>query len=153
MQDISLKRVSPYGARQMFDLVADVDQYSAFIPYCTASRVRQKKETDGGAEMLADLLVAYKFLREKYASSVMLTYEPLTITVNQAQGPFSHLYNRWTFTDTPDGSVIDFELQFNFSVPLLRRIIPPLMGRAVSKFVDAFETRAHAIYRPDQPSS
>jgi coenzyme Q-binding protein COQ10 len=148
MQNISLQRISPYGARQMFDLVADVDRYSEFIPYCTASRVRHLKETEYGLEMLADLLVAYKFLREKYSSAVVLTHEPLTITVNQAQGPFSHLYNRWDFKDTDTGSVIDFELQFNFSVPLLRRVIAPLMGRAVSKFVDAFETRAHEIYAP-----
>ncbi len=148
MQNISLQRISPYGARQMFDLVADVDRYSEFIPYCTASRVRHLKETEYGLEMLADLLVAYKFLREKYSSAVVLTHEPLTITVNQAQGPFSHLYNRWDFKDTDTGSVIDFELQFNFSVPLLRRVIAPLMGRAVSKFVDAFEARAHEIYAP-----
>jgi|TARA_E500000178_G_scaffold334856_1_gene371164 coenzyme Q-binding protein COQ10 len=148
MQNISLQRISPYGARQMFDLVADVDRYSEFIPYCTASRVRHLKETEYGLEMLADLLVAYKFLREKYSSAVVLTHEPLTITVNQAQGPFSHLYNRWDFKDTDTGSVINFELQFNFSVPLLRRVIAPLMGRAVSKFVDAFEARAHEIYAP-----
>ena len=148
MENISLKRISPYHACQMFDLVADVDRYSEFIPYCTASRVRHLKETEYGLEMLADLLVAYKFLREKYSSAVVLTHEPLTITVNQAQGPFSHLYNRWDFKDTDTGSVINFELQFNFSVPLLRRVIAPLMGRAVSKFVDAFEARAHEIYAP-----
>ena len=146
MQNISIQRISPYRPRQMFDLVADVDSYSEFIPYCTASRVRHSQETEHGLEMLADLLVAYKFLREKYSSTVVLTYDPLTITVNQAQGPFSHLYNRWEFKDTGEGSVVDFELQFNFAVPLLRRVIAPLMSRAVSKFVDAFEARAHEIY-------
>ncbi|MEC7595080.1 MAG: SRPBCC family protein, partial [Pseudomonadota bacterium] len=88
MQNISLQRISPYRARQMFDLVADVDRYSEFIPYCIASRVRHSHETEQGYEMLADLLVAYKFLREKYSSAVVLTHDPLTITVNQAQGPF-----------------------------------------------------------------
>ena len=146
MQNISIQRISPYRARQMFVLVADVDSYSEFIPYCTASRVRHSQETEHGLEMLADLLVAYKFLREKYSSAVVLTYDPLTITVNQAQGPFSHLYNRWEFKDTGEGSVVDFELQFNFAVPLLRRVIAPLMSHAVSKFVDAFEARAHEIY-------
>lgn len=146
MQNISLQRISPYRARQMFDLVADVDRYSEFIPYCTASRVLHSHETEQGYEMLADLLVAYKFLREKYSSAVVLTHDPLTITVNQAQGPFSHLHNRWEFKDTSEGSVVDFELQFNFAVPLLRRVIAPLMSRAVSKFVDAFEARAHEVY-------
>ena len=130
----------------MFDLVADVDRYSEFIPYCTGSRVRHSYETEQGYEMQADLLVAYKFLREKYSSAVVLTHDPLTITVNQAQGPFSHLHNRWEFKDTDEGSVVDFELQFNFAVPLLRLVIAPLMSRAVSKFVDAFEARANDVY-------
>ena len=130
----------------MFDLVADVDRYSEFIPYCTASRVRHSHETEQGYEILADLLVAYKFLREKYSSTVVLTHDPLTITVNQAQGPFSHLHNHWEFKDTDEGSVVDFELQFNFAVPLLRRAMAPLMSRAVSKFVDAFEARANEVY-------
>ena len=130
----------------MFDLVADVDRYSEFIPYCTASRVLHTHETEQGYEMQADLLVAYKFLREKYSSAVVLTHDPLTITVNQAKGPFSHLHNCWEFKDTSEGSVVDFELQFNFAVPLLRRVIAPLMSRAVSKFVDAFEARAHEVY-------
>lgn len=146
MQNISIQRISPYRARQMFDLVADVDRYSEFIPYCKASCVRLSDETEQGYEMLADLLVAYKFLREKYSSVVVLTHDPLTITVNQAQGPFSHLHNRWEFKDTGEGSVVDFELQFNFAVPHLRRVIAPLMSRAVSKFVDAFEARAHEVY-------
>ena len=90
--------------------------------------------------------MAYKFLREKYSSAVVLTHDPLTITVNQAQGPFSHLHNRWEFKDTGEGSVVDCELQFNFAVPLLRVVIAPLMSRAVSKFVDAFEARANEVY-------
>ena len=89
-------------------------------------------------------------MREKYSSAVVLTHDPLTITVNQAKGPFSHLHNRWEFKDTGEGSVVDFELQFNFAVPLLRRAISPLMNRAVSKFVDAFEARAHEIYGPQK---
>ena len=129
MQNISLQRISPYRARQMFDLVADVDRYSEFIPYCTASRVLHSHETEQGYEMLADLLVAYKFLREKYSSAVVLTHDPLTITVNQAKGPFSHLHNRWEFKDTSEGSVVDFELQFYFAVPLLRHVIVKSMKK------------------------
>mgnify|MGYP003346726950 CR=1 FL=1 len=53
-------------------------------------------------------------------------------------------------TELPKGlglhEMVDFELQFNFAVPLLRHLIAPLMNRAVSKFVDAFEARAHEVY-------
>jgi ribosome-associated toxin RatA of RatAB toxin-antitoxin module len=37
-------------------------------------------------------------------------------------------------------------LQFEFAVPLLRRIIQPMMNRVVERFVAAFEERALEIY-------
>ena len=142
MQAIKLTRQSPFTAQQMFDLITDVDRYDDFIPYCTASRVRQRSE----AEMLADLAIGYKMLRETYTSRIELAAAPLQVTVHQAKGPFRHLFNQWTFEDTADGCDIHFELQFEFAVPLLRRIIQPIMGRVVERFVAAFEERALDVY-------
>ena len=118
MQSIKLTRQSPFTAQQMFDLITDVDRYEEFIPYCTASRVRQRDET----EMLADLAIGYKMLRETYSSRIELGAAPLTVTVHQAKGPFRHLFNQWTFEDTDSGCDVHFGLQFEFAVPLLRRI-------------------------------
>ena len=131
----------------MFDLVCDVDNYSKFVPYCTASRVISVNEgTKGQAVMLADLRVAYKMLRETYTSKISLDTEACSVHVAQENGPFRKLDNRWTFTDTPEGSDIHFYLDFEFSVPLLRQIIQPMMGRVVERFVSAFEHRALEIY-------
>ena len=142
MQSIKLTRQSPFTAQQMFDLITDVDRYEEFIPYCTASRVRERSDS----EMLADLAIGYKMLRETYSSRINLGAAPLTVTVHQAKGPFRHLFNRWIFEDTASGCDVHFELQFEFAVPLLRRIIQPMMNRVVERFVAAFETRALDIY-------
>lgn len=142
MQSIKLTRQSPYTARQMFDLITDVDRYDEFIPYCTAARVRQRSDTD----MLADLAIGYKFLRETYTSKIALAETPLTVTVKQAKGPFRHLFNEWVFVDTEDGCEVQFTLQFEFAVPMLRRVIQPIMGKVVERFVVAFEDRAREIY-------
>ncbi|MEL0150431.1 MAG: type II toxin-antitoxin system RatA family toxin [Rhodobiaceae bacterium] len=142
MQSIKLTRQSPFSAQQMFDLITDVDRYDEFIPYCTAARVRRRSET----EMLADLAIGYKMLRETYSSRIELGGEPLTVTVHQAKGPFRHLFNQWVFEDTATGCDVHFELQFEFAVPLLRRIIEPMMNRVVERFVAAFEERALEIY-------
>ncbi|MAV17735.1 MAG: hypothetical protein CBC70_00265 [Alphaproteobacteria bacterium TMED110] len=144
---VSLIRHSPFSAQQMYDLVRDVDNYSKFVPYCTASRVISVNEgTKGQAVMLADLRVAYKMLRETYTSKISLDTAACSIHVAQENGPFRQLDNRWTFTDTPEGSDIHFYLDFEFGVPLLRQIIQPMMGRVVEKFVSAFEDRALEIY-------
>jgi coenzyme Q-binding protein COQ10 len=142
MQAIKLTRQSPFTAQQMFDLITDVDSYDQFIPYCTAARVRQRSDS----EMLADLAIGYKMLRETYASRIELGVSPLTVTVHQAKGPFRHLFNQWVFEDTETGCDVRFELQFEFAVPLLRRIIQPMMNRVVERFVAAFEERALEIY-------
>ena len=142
MQSIKLTRQSPFSAQQMFDLITDVDRYDEFIPYCTASRVRQRSDT----EMLADLAIGYKMLRETYSSRIELGASPLSVMVRQAKGPFRHLFNQWVFEDTETGCEVRFELQFEFAVPLLRRIIQPMMNRVVERFIAAFETRALDIY-------
>lgn len=143
---VSLIRHSPFSAQQMCDLVRDIDNYSKFVPYCTASRVTSVAEEEGQTVMMADLRVAYKMLRETYTSKIALDNDALTIHVSQANGPFRKLDNRWTFTDTAEGSDIHFYLDFEFGVPLLRQIIQPMMGRVVEKFVSAFEERALTIY-------
>ena len=56
----------PYSAEQMFDLVADVGRYQEFLPWVVATRVK----SDDGSEMIADMLVGFKALREKFTSRV-----------------------------------------------------------------------------------
>ena len=142
-----LLRQSSYTSRQMYDLVKDVASYPEFVPYCTGARVRETRpHLDGTDIMSADLMIAYKMIRQTYTSDVILDENQLVISVSQARGPFRKLKNEWRFHDKGAGCEIDFFLDFDFSVPLLRRVIQPLMGRAVEKFVDAFEARADDIY-------
>ena len=142
MQELKVTRQSPFTAQQMFDLICDVDSYDQFIPYCTAARTRERTDT----EMLGDLAIGYKFLRETYTSKISMAREPLTVTVAQAKGPFRYLFNQWVFEDTESGCNVYFELQFDFAVPMLKRLIAPMMDRVVEKFIGAFETRALEIY-------
>ncbi len=67
MPGISETRRLPYSAEQMFDLVADVGRYAEFLPWVVGTRVRSDSET----EMVADLLVGFKALREKFTSRVI----------------------------------------------------------------------------------
>jgi len=151
MPATQLTHHSPYTARQMYDLVADVEQYADFLPYCTASRVLNVKEqADGRLLMHAELTISYKFLREIYMSAVLLDPQALTISVNKApnsRGPLRILDNHWAFSDLPNNeSQIMFSLDFDFRLPFLRNMFNPLMGRAGEKFMQAFENRAHEIY-------
>lgn len=85
-------RFLPYTPDQLFDLVADVEDYPKFLPWCIALRVRERADDVIRAEMV----VGFKMLREKFVSEVTLS--PKTgIDVRYLDGPFRYLENRWRF--------------------------------------------------------
>lgn len=145
MSVVRLTHRSPYAARLMFELVADVESYPLFLPYCAAARVRSR-EPDGAGEIVhAELVGAYKILRETYASEVRLQ-PPARIEMRQTKGPFESLNGVWVFTDEGDGSRIDFEVRFDMRFGLLRRIVAARVESAAQIMLDAFAKRADALY-------
>ncbi|HTC18378.1 MAG TPA: type II toxin-antitoxin system RatA family toxin, partial [Stellaceae bacterium] len=62
------KRFLPYTPEQVFDLVADIERYPEFLPWCVGARVRER--TPG--LVVADLLIGYRMVRERFTSRVIL---------------------------------------------------------------------------------
>ena len=127
----------------MFDLVADVERYPEFLPWCVACRKTQT--FDDGFE--ADLAIGFKMVREKITSRVTLD-APDQIEIGYRKGPFSRLSNTWRFSPTADGkgTEVDFHLEFEFRSRVLQKIIGVLFEEAVRRMVSAFEVRAAALY-------
>jgi coenzyme Q-binding protein COQ10 len=137
----SERRFLPHTPEQLYDLVADVEDYPNFLPWCVALRVTSRTEM----EIRADMVVGFKMLREKFTSRVTLT--PKTqIDVAYLDGPFSYLENRWRFLPADGGCEIDFFIDFELRSRLLRKVMEPLFGEAVRRMVRAFEKRADARY-------
>lgn len=134
-------KVLPYSPEQMFDLVADVKRYPEFLPWVTGARIREQTDT----LVVADLLVGFKMIRERYTSRVTLE-RPDRIDVAYTEGPFRHLENHWKFAPHPDGCEIEFFLDFEFKSRLLQKVIGALFNEAVRKMVSAFESRARKLY-------
>ncbi|MFO0997213.1 MAG: type II toxin-antitoxin system RatA family toxin [Alphaproteobacteria bacterium] len=134
----------PYTPEQIFDLVADIERYPQFLPWCIAARVRER----AGNVLLADLVIGFKMIRERYTSRVTLD-RPRRIDVAYTEGPFRALANHWVFEPSPDGGcVIDFYVDFEFRGRLLDKLMGPLFHEAVRRMVAAFEARAEALYGP-----
>ncbi|WP_068082169.1 type II toxin-antitoxin system RatA family toxin [Novosphingobium rosa] len=141
MPGIHEVRRMPYSAQQMFDLVADVAHYGEFLPWVVATRVR----SDDGHEMIADMLVGFKMLREKFTSKVVKE-RPNVITVHYVDGPMRDLDNRWEFRDVEGGCELDFNVTFSFRNALFESIAGQYFDRAFRKMVEAFEARAADLY-------
>ena len=138
------KRALPYTKEQLFDLVADIERYPEFLPWCLAARIRKRE----GDTITADLLIGFKMVRERFTSKVVLK-RPDIIDVSYAEGPFKYLNNHWRFLPMPDGrTCIDFYVDFEFRSALLQKLIGLLFNEAVRRMVAAFETRAKQLYGP-----
>jgi coenzyme Q-binding protein COQ10 len=135
-------RTLPYSPEQMYDLVADVASYDKFLPWVSAVRIK----SDGPTEMVADLMVGFKALREKFTSKVSKT-RPSSVHVDYIDGPLKHLHNDWTFTsDGKGGTIVDFSIDFEFKSRLFEMVAGQMFDRALRMMIGAFEERAAKLY-------
>ncbi len=140
---------TPYSAAQMFELVADVEKYPEFLPWCVALRILNRNlEEDGGA-LVAEMIVAYKVFREKFKSEVLLDRTGKRIDVYYLDGPFERLHNNWRFVDKPEGgSIVEFHIEFEFRSFILQTTAKAVFEKAFLKMSDAFIRRAEDVYGP-----
>lgn len=149
MAGIRETRRLPYSAQQMFDLVADVKRYNQFLPWVIATRVRSDSET----EMIADMVVGFKSLRESFTSRVSKD-RPREIAVHYIDGPLSDLDNVWIFRAIDDQTCeIDFRVDFQFKNRVFQALAGQYFDRAFRKMVEAFEARAHELYGSSNSSA
>ena len=137
------KRRLPYRPDQMFDLVAGVDRYPEFLPWCKAARITKRE----GDVFYADLVIAFKVFRERFSSKVRL-HPKSQIDVEYINGPFRYLNNHWRFEPHPQGCMLDFYVDFEFRSRILQNLIGLLFNEAVHRMVAAFEARAKKLYQP-----
>jgi coenzyme Q-binding protein COQ10 len=148
MPSFSTRRRVNHDAAQMFDLVADVENYPQFVPLCQALRVRSRTSKGEGVEVVvADMTVAYKLIRETFTSRVTLDRNERTIFVEYLSGPFSRMHNRWSFTPQGDnGCDVEFYLDYEFKSRMLAMVMGAMFDTAFRRFAAAFEKRADELY-------
>ncbi|MGY6412155.1 MAG: type II toxin-antitoxin system RatA family toxin [Alkalilacustris sp.] len=140
-------RELPYGADQMFDLVADVARYPEFLPWTAAARIRSRRPFTGGEVMDADLVISFKVFRERFGSRVTMWHADRTIQTEYIDGPFRYMKSQWRFTPKDSGGCkVDFQVDFEFRNAILQRLIGVVFNEAMQRIVRAFETRAEELY-------
>lgn len=131
----------PFTPEQLFNLVADVQHYPQFLPWCRAVRIYN--QTDH--EFTADMLVGFRAVKESYTTLVKL--DPYhSVSTHLVKGPFHHLESKWLFKPAPEGTEVHFHITFTFRYKWLSKLIGSLFDEAFLKILDAFERRAYALY-------
>ena len=140
-------RVLHHPPEQLFDLVAAVDKYPEFLPWCVDARIRRREES----LIVADLVIGYRVFRERFTSTVVLN-RPDRIDVTYSKGPFRYLNNHWIFIPMgPDSCTIDFFVDFEFQSRVLQLMVARVFGEAVKVMVHAFERRADELFGSEIP--
>lgn len=134
-------RILPYTPEQLFDLVADVGSYQHFLPWVAATRIREDSET----EMVADLVVGFKAIKETFSSRVKKD-RPWRIEIDYIEGPLKYLRNSWKFRAVPGGTEVDFCVDFAFRNRIFEALAGQMFDRALRRMIGAFEERAAVLY-------
>ncbi len=147
MPSFETTRRVPYTPAQMFDLVADVEQYPRFFPLCEGMRVRSRTAQGDAEALVASMDIGYKAIRETVTSRVTLERAKTCVRVDFIDGPFRRLENRWRFTEAAGGGTdVHFFIAYEFKSLMLQMVVGALFDQAFRRCVSAFEARASEVY-------
>ncbi|HLH91400.1 MAG TPA: type II toxin-antitoxin system RatA family toxin [Xanthobacteraceae bacterium] len=149
MPQFTTKRRVRHSAADMFDLVADVERYPEFVPFCSSLKVRRRGHDEGGRDTITcEMTVVYKLIHETFTTRVTLDKAELQILVDYLSGPFNRLDNRWRFRDVEGERACDVEfyLHYEFRSRTLGMLMGAMFEVVFRRFADAFEKRADQIY-------
>lgn len=142
MRQVKRSALVPYSAMQMYELVADVERYPEFLPWCTGAEVLER---DG------ELITARLALRRAGASARFTTRNRMVVgdflEMRLLEGPFRSLEGRWGFTAIgAAGSRVELAMSFETMNSLAGLLLGPVFEGACNQLVDAFGQRARQVY-------
>jgi ribosome-associated toxin RatA of RatAB toxin-antitoxin module len=131
-----------HSAGKMYALVADVDAYPQFLPWCSATEVRLLD----AQRAVATLHVNYHGLRLHFTTENRMESGAL-IEMKLANGPFRHLDGYWRFVPlSGEACKVEFQLNYELSGKLVDKIAGPVFSHIANTLVEVFVKRAAILY-------
>ncbi len=142
MKTIKRQALLPYSARQMFELVDDINKYPEFLPNCTGAAEIER----GEGRVVASLAVSKGGFEKQFTTKN--TNNPYSsIDMELVNGPFKHLTGQWSFTALDEKACkIELEVCFEFSNMLTSMAFGSIFNHLAESFVEAFSDRAKQVY-------
>ena len=128
-------------ATDVYALVNDVEQYPAFLPWCSHAEILSKSET----EVVARIDIAVRGRRETLVTRNRLA-PTSAIALEMVEGPFRRFEGCWRFAPLGDaGCRVDLEISFELANRLVGTFAAPFLNRIADRIVDAFATRVSEV--------
>ena len=142
MREVYRSAITPYSAETMFDLIADIDSYIAFLPWCNESKILSSSDDVAGQEVVASLGLVQGALTGRFTTRNR-NIRPSSILLKLIDGQFSDLEGEWKIKPLgDDGCKLELRMRFSFSNPLKDMLLGMVFEKTCNKLVDAFVTRA-----------
>lgn len=143
MTEYHFNKVLPYPLEMLFQIIKDVDNYSAFLPGIEASETYDHEES----HFTGKLTIAYKALKQTYQSRVIFKHDAHAAYVRSTalDGPFHHLKSYWDLNSIGDDGLsceVNLTLNFDFNSVLIKKLLTPYLDKGAHSMIDAFEQRA-----------
>ena len=132
-----------HNAKQLFDIVLDLEKYPEFIPWCTDMKIHSKNPN----EIFADMYVFYKLLLpQKFGSHVIFNVEKLNIKTIYIDGPLKNLKTDWQFNPiSRSKTIVNFSVEFEFKRFLHQKFAEIFYPLIENNMIESFKQRANQI--------
>lgn len=138
----------PYSAKQIHNMVADIEKYPEFLPNCDSLTVKKHQKTPEKDVFLAEMGVKFGIFSEKFDSNVVVKHLFHTIDVNIASGPIKRLDINWKFVESQNGNgcTAKFNIKIEMKSLPLKLALAAAFNIAVNDMTQSFVTRANHLY-------
>ncbi|GHA50572.1 SRPBCC family protein [Photobacterium aphoticum] len=142
MPQICRSALVPFSAKQMFELVNDVESYPAFLPGCSGSKIIESS----AMHMMASVDVSKAGIKKTFVTRNALV-EGCKIDMQLVDGPFQRLVGGWHFIELDaDACKVELKLDFEFKNALVEAAFGKVFRELTNNMVQAFTVRAREIY-------
>ena len=141
MASIEKSVLVSHSAESMFALVADIESYPEFLPWCGGARVLSRK----GTKVTAEIVINIRGVQQSF-TTINDQHPSERIDMSLVEGPFSTLDGGWTFTKlTKNACKVELALDYEFSNFILGGLVGPVFHQIATSMVDSFVKRADAV--------
>ncbi|AVP87118.1 putative cytoplasmic protein [Candidatus Phycorickettsia trachydisci] len=146
MLNLEYKKQVPFSAKQMFDLVMDIEHYSEFLPWCEKAEIMQRVSDN---ELVADLEIKFKSLKAKYTSTISAISNPpnYSIDIKSSHMFFNYFISRWDFIENDKGSLVIFKFNLKMKLSFFERFLVSSLDTVGNEIVELFTQRAKKLYK------
>ncbi len=142
MKKITHSATLAYTAKQMYDLVNDIESYPDFLPWCTNASIQEQTAT----EVHASLTIAKAGFEKTFATrNYLVENESMKLTL--VDGPFKHFEGLWHFSDVENGQCqVVYTMEFEFSNMFIGMVAEPIFAQIADSMINAFKEQAAKVY-------